>query len=303
VRITPRELHIKDGHYLNPIFAPSNRIRDKDPKYLPALASPEAAISTVSHDLHRYRKALLQRFFSKQSVIKLEPYIWTKTEQMADILRQAYHDGTVVDGLGIFGGFTADIITYYAFGESFETLGRPEEMNIVMGAVSAVIMAFHFNRFFPILRPILFRLPVSLFKRLLPGLANVIEKQNTLQRISVRSLEKRHPKNCEMRTVFDSLTDQSVPDEERTVHRLMDEAFVILGAGTFTTSRAMARIAFHLARDQDIARKLRDELRPVMYTREDHPASSQLEHLPYLVSTTLYINSSFSMLTQMFRME
>ena len=71
-----------------------------------------------------------------------------------------------------------------------------------MGAVSAVIKAFHFNRFFPILRPILFKLPISLFKRLLPGLANVIEKQNTLHIISLRSLERRHPKDREMRTVF-----------------------------------------------------------------------------------------------------
>jgi cytochrome P450 len=163
-------------------------------------------------------------------------------------------------------------------------------------------MAFHFNRFFPILRPIWFKVPVSLFRRLLPGLANVIEKQNTLQRIPLTALEMRHSKNREMRTVFDSLTDQSVPEEERNVHRLMDEAFVILGTGTVTTSRAMARIAFHLARDKEIARKLRDELRPVMDTLEDHPSSSQLEHLPYLVSITTYSNSSTSMLTQGFRM-
>lgn len=283
MRITPRELHIKDGHYLNTLFAPSNKIRDKDPQYSPAFASPEAAISTASHGLHRSRKALLQRFFSKQSVLKLEPYIWTKVEQMTDILRQAHTDGTVIDGLGTFGGLTADIITYYAFGESFETLGHSEEMNAVMGAVGAVTVAFHFNRFFPILRPILSKIPVSLFKKLLPGVANVIEKQSNLQRMSLSALERRRSKNQEMRTVFDSLTDQSVPKEERTFNRLMDEAFVILGAGTVTTSRALTRIAFHLARDKSITRKLRDELRPVMSTPGMHPESIDLENLPYLV--------------------
>ena len=83
----------------------------------------------------------------------------------------------------------------------------------------------------------------------------------------------------------------------------MDEAFVILGVGTVTTPRAMTRIAFHLARDKEVARKLCDELRPVMYTLEDHPALSQLEHLPHLVSITLYSKSLSSMLTQSFRME
>ncbi|KAJ5776433.1 uncharacterized protein N7511_001444 [Penicillium nucicola] len=282
VRITPREVHIKDGHYISTVFAPSNRIRDKDPQYTPAFAAPEAAISTEHHDLHRSRKALLQRFFSKQSVVKLEPYVWTKVDEMADILRQAHQDNVIIDGVGIFAGLTADIITQYAFGESFETLGRGEDMNAVMSAVSAVTITFHFNRFFPILRPIMSKIPISLFKNLLPGLADVIEKQNTLQRMSLGALERRASKTHEMKTVFDSLTDESVPERERTVSRLMDEAFVILGAGTVTTSRAVTRIAFHLARDKSIARKLRDELRTVMPTPDAHPESHQLESLSYL---------------------
>jgi len=285
VRITPRELHIKDGYYLDQVYPPSNQNhkRNKDIAYIPAFVSTTSMISTIDHDHHRFRKSLLLKLFSKQSVMKLEPYVQKKADEVTDIFYRAYENNEILDLQVIFAGLTADVISHYAFGESFEALGRPESGNVCLKAANGAVYSFHLNRFFPVFRFLIDRIPLWLAVKVQPKEANLVDGLNGLYRKSTDALEGRPLKDLQRKTIFDALADPSVPIEERTITRLLDEAFIILAAGTLTTARALALIGFHLANDKEIARLLRNELRSVMPLPTSHATWNVLEHLPYLV--------------------
>ena len=83
-------------------------------------------------------------------------------------------------------------------------------------------------------------------------------------------------------TLFNEMLNSDLPDSEKTVLRLQQEAQVIIGAAILTTSWAMSVASFHLANMPDLAQKLRAELVQVI-PNPDGPLDWQhLERLPYL---------------------
>jgi cytochrome P450 len=63
---------------------------------------------------------------------------------------------------------------------------------------------------------------------------------------------------------------------------MSEEAVLIVGAGTNTTSWALSVACFHLLSQPTILRKLKDELEAVDPERDGHIALVDLERLPYL---------------------
>lgn len=82
VRITPWEIHINDIGFLDEIYAPSFRRRNKYDFQTRTLKVPFSVGGTIEHDLHRKRREALNPFFSKKSVEELGPMISQKIEQV-----------------------------------------------------------------------------------------------------------------------------------------------------------------------------------------------------------------------------
>lgn len=89
------------------------------------------------------------------------------------------------------------------------------------------------------------------------------------------------------KTIFDALSDISVPAQERTPRRLEDEGLIVVVAGTETTARALTVASYHIFNNKPLLIKLRDEIRTVMLTPTTKASWSELEQLPYLVSKLL----------------
>lgn len=87
------------------------------------------------------------------------------------------------------------------------------------------------------------------------------------------------------KTIFDALTDASVPPEEQTIERLRDESQLVLAAVFDTTSRILIATVCYLCTYPKILSKLRKELQPVWDRRGAQPTWSQLESVSYLVGT------------------
>ena len=88
VRITPWEIHVNDVDFLDDIYAPSFRRRDKYVYQTRTLPVPLSVGGTTQHDLHRKRREALNPFFSKKSVQSLGPMISGKV----DLLCQRFDD-------------------------------------------------------------------------------------------------------------------------------------------------------------------------------------------------------------------
>ncbi|KAJ5392278.1 hypothetical protein N7509_007768 [Penicillium cosmopolitanum] len=282
VRITPREIHIKDAEFYDQIYCTGSRKREKDPQFVSGFVSPQSVITTIDHDLHKKRKNMIQNFFSKASITEIEYHILQKMEKVAYRFHDACRTGEILLMESIFSGLTADVITLYAFGTSYDYLENRERANNLQSSGEIVARGFHLNRFFPFIRKAVFMMP-NLAAALLPGSEAVVYMINGIKTQARNALDDTK-EISKRKTLFDGLTAPSIPSEEKTMSRLMDEGLVLLLAGTVTTTRVLVLATFHLYNDVSMLAKLRSELKGVMLTPSYRPSWAELERLPYLTA-------------------
>lgn len=284
VRITPHELHIKDPHFYDEIYASSARKREKYIGFVAHFGAPLSMVTTINHDHHRLRRGVLNKYFSKQSVVRLEPIIQEKVHKLAKRFEDASKTGTVVRLDAAYTALTMDIITHYSYGASYNYLDEDDFKiswkNAVLDASANGALLRHFPSVFTISK----RIPPWLLKKLDPQAAVLLEIQQMVRKQSIESLENRaSKKESSQNTVFDALNDPSLPPEERTLDRLQDEGQILLGAGSETTAKTLTTITFHLLNNRSLLRKLKEELKQVMPTPSSTASWTELEKLPYLV--------------------
>ncbi|PYI35364.1 cytochrome P450 [Aspergillus indologenus CBS 114.80] len=289
VRINPREVHIKDPYFYDEIYAPATGMRDKDPKSVHIFSAPGAMVSTVGHHTHRIRRRILTSFFSRRSIEGIEPTIQRSLQKFLNALRTAHSEDKVLDLIDRLQGLTGDLITQYAYGNSYEL---QEEENIGKGIVKVVQEGtdqIHLHRFFPVMGALLRLIPKWFMARVFPARARVYDLLEGVREQSLAALDSRSaapgagggPKTT---TMFHALTDPDVPPEERTLKRLEDEGLVLFAAGTETTATTLSVAIFHILNDPAVLSKLRTELKQIMPTPH-HPVTwRQLEKLPYLTA-------------------
>ncbi|KAJ5575191.1 benzoate 4-monooxygenase cytochrome P450 [Penicillium hetheringtonii] len=279
VRINPRELHVKDPFYFDEIYAGRGRVRDKDPAWTVALLTPNAMASTNGHDQHRVRRNILNNFFSKRSVTNLEDVIQEKVNMLKGRLLEAFDEAKILNLPPVFAALTADVITHYCHGASRGYLIAPDFKNNHMEALDNLFTLFHISRFVPPLARILERLPLETMSN---TIGELVEIRLQTRRQAAKALSTTEKKTFGTETLFQALTAESVPAKEKTVPRLEDETSVLFGAGTETTARTLSIVGFYLAKNKDLMRQLRDELKQVMIYPDSQPTWSQLEKLPLL---------------------
>ncbi|KAJ5296670.1 uncharacterized protein N7443_007563 [Penicillium atrosanguineum] len=280
VRINPREIHIKDPSYFAEIY--SNGIQEKDPFMINVAPSPGSSFATIDHNLHRFRRAIVNPFFSKQAVVKMEHIVQDKVDRAAKRLEQAKNNGTVIKTDALFSALTGDVICHYTYGESSGMLETKDMQNEFRDAVTGASVFCHFMRFFPVLVSLLESMPWFILW-LQPMYKGYFDMERKIKEQSVNALQNAE-KEQGSRTIFHALSDPSLPAEERTPIRLKNEAMTIVGAGTETTARVLTVGSFHLYRDGTMVRRLRDELRTVMPDPTSKASWGQLEKLPYLTA-------------------
>ncbi|RHZ67349.1 cytochrome P450 [Aspergillus thermomutatus] len=280
VRINPRELHIKDPSFYDEIYAGAAHKRDKDPQFVPIFGSPLSAIATVNHDHHRFRRNIVNNFFSKKAVTDLSPVIEERVLKLMQRFQEAYDSKSAIQVDAAFAGLTADVITHYAYGKHWGFLEDQDFRSDIRAATSEGVSAVHWVRFFPILVTVFRTIPTQVMSLIQPGKTALFEFQKAIFDHGAQSQFKRDESP---RTIFDRLTDPSIPPEERTLARVQDEAFIILGAGTETTGRTLAIATFYMSNEPRIWKKLQDELRSnVLPTPSSTTTWAELEKLPYL---------------------
>jgi hypothetical protein len=84
--------------------------------------SPHSIFETNAHDLHRLRRGALNPFFSKQSIISIEPIIYDKVSRLCALFRRHLSSQRPVELHQAFSSLTLDIISDYCFGKSWNCL-------------------------------------------------------------------------------------------------------------------------------------------------------------------------------------
>lgn len=109
IRITPFELHISDPEFYGEVYASSasNRKRNKYPLFYESFGMDYSMFATIDHDLHKYRRAALNPFFSQQNVRKLQPVIQERVSTMLERIRDFKESEEVLNVSWLYAAFTS----------------------------------------------------------------------------------------------------------------------------------------------------------------------------------------------------
>jgi cytochrome P450 len=278
VRVTPHELHVSDPYFYTEIYAGPTRKREKDPRMVRLAGQPTSMFATVDHNLHASRRAILSSFFSKKSIAGLETMIQGKVEKLMGRLATACDQGIVVPLDSASSALTADIISEFAYGVSLDYLDDPNFKNEVAESILSLASSVHVLKFFPFILSLSKIIPDSVVETLSPEASKILRLQKLVRAQAAVALENGgHIKGKD--TMFGALCDPSLPAEERTLDRLQDEGFSLIGGGTETTTGTLKIIMFNLLHNKSLLSKLREEL-----AQNSCDTWAELEQLPYMVS-------------------
>lgn len=284
IRISPEELHIRDSHYYEELYAPGSKKRDKYVGWVVMAGAPDSSFATAPHNLHRIRRAALNPYFSKRSIGQTESLIMTKVQVLCRRFEEACKSGQVIRLDAAYMALTMDVITHYCFGDSYNYLEEDDfraswKETVIAGSANGA-----FLRQFPWALPILKMAPLPLVQMMNPPAGHLMAWQRMVRAQVDDIIAQNKEGKKTTGTVFQALLDSDLPPKEKSADRLQDEGQTLVGAGSETTAKSLAVITFYLYEDKTKLEKLREELRTVMPTPTSSVSLTTLEQLPYFVS-------------------
>ena len=89
MRVTPHEVHVNDVDFLDSIYNPPSRKRNKYLPNMKGLPLSESVGGALNWKLHRKRREALSPFFSHKKVLETEGLVREKVEQFCTHLDRA----------------------------------------------------------------------------------------------------------------------------------------------------------------------------------------------------------------------
>ncbi|KAI9694165.1 MAG: hypothetical protein M1822_003436 [Bathelium mastoideum] len=310
IRINPDEVHINDPEYYDTIYSQSRRRVDKPPKSSDSFGPVPATFGTGDHDLHRIRRAPLNKHFSKKSVSDLQPGILSSIKKLCERLERASDEGKTVNLKYAYAAVARDIIDEYCFSrptdsvlmedfneEYTETLEAGHHMTPIVSVADKLLqygvnIPDHFGQFiqFRWLGYLLHALPAWVTKILDPGFGKLLDEMESLsqQVEAMRAGKYEAHKSSYHPTVLQDLLESDMPEAEKTKDRIKAEAQTLVGAGTSTVAMVLMTTTCHLVANPPTRQKLFRELYSAMPDPGMTDLSLQnLEQLPYLTAVIL----------------
>ncbi|KAL0258271.1 hypothetical protein SLS55_007444 [Diplodia seriata] len=293
IRISPHELHVSDPSFIDTLYAPGGKAkRNKYAFYTAQFGLSQAGFGSVPHDLHRLRRTPFNRFFSRQSVQKLEPQIRRVVDKLCAQLEKNFAgNGCPVNLPDAFGCMATDVVSRYAFGYSYDFLESDTFLpNLTKGIDAGMALGATVKQF-PWLLAFLHALPEDWTRKLMPDMAPYLD----FQRSMMKAIDQVHreedareekEKTAESgTTIFHEILRGDLPEEEKQTARLWQEGQAVIGAGTETVNWAICVTMFHLLSQPSTLATLQSELARAMPDSAVIPPWHSLEQLPYLSAT------------------
>jgi cytochrome P450 len=157
-----------------------NNNNGKWEKYEPYMAqfnSPGAVISTAQYDLHRMRRKPENNFFSRRSIVALEPLIYEQVERLCERMDGYKANKSPLTVNHAMLCFTGDVVSQYAFGESWHLLDSPDFAPWMLSANKKIGEYSHSLKQWPWLVHVLNALPLPWIAAVAPDVAMILKYQ------------------------------------------------------------------------------------------------------------------------------
>ena len=207
VRINPDELHVSDLDFIDEIFSGPSKKRDKhalvgkvtlrksvtvpclrQEMLTSMLSVPEATGATVTHDLHRTRRAALNPYFSKASIRRLDPVIQRTLENLLRRFSACAKTGDVLPLNTVYKAATSDIISDYTFGVSVDYLKRDDYNAPFFESVSSSFQIAWWLMHMPWLASLMHSIPKPVLSYITPGMESLFQMQRVCSLVPVTQI-------------------------------------------------------------------------------------------------------------------
>lgn len=135
-------------------------------------------MSTAQHDLHRMRRKHENNFFSKRSIVALEPLIYRHVEILCNRLQEFRTSEIPLMVNDAMIAFTSDVVSEYVFGEPWSVLESADFAPWLLSANKKAGEFSHAMKQWPWLVHILNALPISWISRVAPDVAIILNYQD-----------------------------------------------------------------------------------------------------------------------------
>ncbi|KEF58564.1 uncharacterized protein A1O9_06490 [Exophiala aquamarina CBS 119918] len=286
VRIGPNELHILDASFYDTLYNMSNRF-DKYDYFYSMLGNPEATFSTISANLHRIRRQSLTPFFTVKAVQKFHSQLQGLSDRLIERMLGCKAARKPVPLFLAYRCLTADLISEYIFGRQLGLLNREDFGKAFYASWRSLWDLSPVIRQFPWMMTVMLGLPRWVTAVASPKALEVLDMQAQIDQWTLEAVnnEVKAKDRAGMRTILAALaTSDSLPPEEKTLHRLSIDANSLLAAGFETTGAVLTHMTYVILADRERQRKLVKELHEAIPDPKDIPTWQSLEKLPYLTA-------------------
>lgn len=125
VRITPDEVQLSSPEDYDTLHSSKLRLPKNAAAYS-ALGAGYSTFTAAPDSLHRPRRARLDPFFARRKVLSLEALVQSRAARLISIIRERFAREEAVDLHHAFRSISVDVVTDYAFGESYDLLEKPD---------------------------------------------------------------------------------------------------------------------------------------------------------------------------------
>ncbi|RAL66217.1 hypothetical protein DID88_005889 [Monilinia fructigena] len=251
IRVNPEELSIHDPEFYNKIYVTESqrRTNNYDPFGLGYGFHGSHGLTT-DHDLHRKRRKPLEPFFSRPSVIRLQPMLAYVTKKLEDRLEEFKGSGRVICLNYVFASFSSDVIGKVCWEDEEEFLND--------------------QNFAPECHGI--------------SILSVMAKQHiAAARREKPSQDEDGGTKDDRISLFRSILASEMPEDELSDERLAKEAQVLLLAGVLSSATTLGFCSYYILSNKDIHTRLQEELKDVMAMWPHQvPSWAELERVKYL---------------------
>ena len=216
-------------------------------------------------------------------ILRLEPEIHILVQKLCDKLLLHSGNADAFDITMAYSCFTSDAISGYSFGQSFGFLDQKGWYPNFREPTASLLRPVFIFRFFPWTKA-----SAGLGKYLVDYMPKDVAMFVRTIQIDMPARVRKAKEDIDAGiqydrpTIFESLLKSDLGLLEKEPQRLADEAAAVLGAGTETTSWALAVMTYHLLTKPELLAKLTRELETIVRDPKKLPLWSDLEKLPYL---------------------
>jgi cytochrome P450 len=286
VRILPNEVHLADTANWDKIYYVGSKYT-KARTYYGALMVPHSTFGAETNGIHKIKRARLNPMFSRRQVLELEDVVQQTVAKVVRLTRAAEAAARPVDLHHMFRGVSVDVISEYAFNQSYALLDSPDLGANFFAMVRGIGPAMWFFQQFPPLKDVALTIPLSVMESYMgPAMRQVamLQREAMARLQGVRGSMAAGKLPTGRPTIFSELVD---PEKQSgypvpPLDELKDEVYAVLAAAADTTGNAMTVAAYKVLCNPHIYQTLREELLEAFPDPDARLEFTKLEKLPYL---------------------